>query len=264
MVTAPLDVVKIRLQLQVSNTKYHGIIGTMSTVVREEGVRALWKGNVPAEILYVVYGGVQFTTYSFVNSQLASWGKENPHWAVPSAHSFISGFVAGSASTMVTYPFDLLRTRLAANTNKQFQSFYGTIKDVYLHESGIRGFYAGIAPTMISVCLNTGVMFQTYNWARWASSAVDMPFAEPICGFIAGAFSKGVTFPLDLLRRRLQMVGSSKPAVDVICKIFAVEGTRGFYKGFLVSVLKTAPTSALTMWVYEYLLRLLLHRKGLE
>jgi hypothetical protein len=57
MAVAPVDLAKIRLQLQqgrVSPTtplKYRGMIQTMTTVAKEEGFLALWKGNIPAQLM---------------------------------------------------------------------------------------------------------------------------------------------------------------------------------------------------------------------
>jgi hypothetical protein len=50
LLTSPLDVVKIRAQLQVEaigsvDAKYHGLMHTVNTILREEGVLAFWKGR---------------------------------------------------------------------------------------------------------------------------------------------------------------------------------------------------------------------------
>ena len=70
---APLDVIKIRLQLQihslsdpfsVRNVKgpvYKGTLGTLKQILREEGLTGLWKGNIPAELMYLTYGSAQFS-----------------------------------------------------------------------------------------------------------------------------------------------------------------------------------------------------------
>ncbi len=46
-VIAPLERVKLLLQIQGmrGSGKYHGVLGTLVTVLKEEGIRALWKGN---------------------------------------------------------------------------------------------------------------------------------------------------------------------------------------------------------------------------
>ena len=74
----PFDVVKIRLQLQVepvsskSTSKYKSLLQTVSLICREEGVRALWKGHVPAQWLSIVYGSSQFWAFEVLSKQLNS------------------------------------------------------------------------------------------------------------------------------------------------------------------------------------------------
>lgn len=50
--TLPIDTAKVRLQLQSApkpgeTLKYRGMIGTMSTIAKEEGMSALWAGLTP-------------------------------------------------------------------------------------------------------------------------------------------------------------------------------------------------------------------------
>lgn len=59
----PLDVLKIRFQLQVepisrysAASKYRTVSQTFSCIVREESPAALWKGHVSAQILSGIYG----------------------------------------------------------------------------------------------------------------------------------------------------------------------------------------------------------------
>lgn len=64
MLTAPFDVLKIRFQLQgPGEAKYKTMLQAFSTVTREEGLLALWKGNLSATFLWVSYMAVQFTMY---------------------------------------------------------------------------------------------------------------------------------------------------------------------------------------------------------
>ena len=50
--TLPIDTAKVRLQLQASPKpgeipKYNGMVGTMGTIMKEEGAGALWAGLTP-------------------------------------------------------------------------------------------------------------------------------------------------------------------------------------------------------------------------
>ncbi|RLV95796.1 Mitochondrial thiamine pyrophosphate carrier 1 [Spathaspora sp. JA1] len=255
-VTAPLDTIKIRLQLGPEGYKQRKPAFTIvKNLIRNEGVVALWKGNVPAEILYILYGGVQFTSYSVLNKWLSKHGNLNAH-----THALIVGGGAGVASTLVTYPFDLLRTRLVANSERNLLSMTGTIKNI-IKQDGLVGIFTGVRPAMLSVTSTTALMFWSYELARdFANDYKHIPFIEGFCGFLAGATAKGITFPLDTLRKRCQMYPVSHgkdqlaSSFTIFKNIIIQEGVFGLYKGFGVSILKTAPTSAISLFMYEYTL----------
>lgn len=64
MISAPFDVVKIRFQLQSQvNPKYRSVLQSLQTVVKEEGIMSLWKGNLSASYLWISYMMVQFSMY---------------------------------------------------------------------------------------------------------------------------------------------------------------------------------------------------------
>jgi hypothetical protein len=121
-VIAPLDVIKIRLQLQSqSSTTYRGALHAGKTILAQEGLTALWKGNIPAELLYVSYSMVQFVTYREVHVLL-----EQTHF--PNRYrSFVAGASAGTCASLVTYPLDLLRTRFAAQGTEKVFSFVASL-----------------------------------------------------------------------------------------------------------------------------------------
>lgn len=76
-------------------------------------VQGLWRGTVPGQLLTVPYTAVQFVALQQCKHLARQAGlQDSPHWQ--SAVPFVSGAVAGAAATMASYPFDLLRTTLAA------------------------------------------------------------------------------------------------------------------------------------------------------
>ena len=153
-VIAPLDVVKIRLQLQahgphaaMDGPTYRGIVGTMRTIVLQEGVRGLWKGNIPAEFLYMTYGPVQFVALkectALVRRTTPGVGEE--------ARNFVAGGAAGALATAATYPFDLLRTRFAAQGSKRvYESIVHSVRHIYEHE-GTQGYYRGLGAALVQI-----------------------------------------------------------------------------------------------------------------
>lgn len=73
--TIPLDTAKVRLQLQkkavagdaVALPKYRGMLGTVATIAREEGLTALWKGIVPGLHRQCLFGGLRIGLYEPVS-----------------------------------------------------------------------------------------------------------------------------------------------------------------------------------------------------
>lgn len=52
LLTAPFDFIKIRIQLQTSNNKYVSMLQSFREVIKEEGFKSLWKGNISATYLW--------------------------------------------------------------------------------------------------------------------------------------------------------------------------------------------------------------------
>lgn len=228
----------------------------VANFVRQEGIKGLWKGNVPAEILYVLYGASQFTAYSFLNEQLLEFQQMYNFQLRPLLHSFIAGSGAGAAATIVAYPFDLLRTKLAANRGIHFLSMTETCKKI-MKEHGPLAFFAGLRPSLLSIVANLGLFFWLYSLARTGLAKMaeaehtQIHGVEAVSGLIAGVTAKTVGFPLDTLRKRVQMSHQSN-TFGVFLEHYRKHGLMGFYRGFLVSLVKNAPTSAISVFVYEY------------
>lgn len=82
-------------------------------------VQGLWRGTVPGLLLTVPYTAVQFAALQEARAAAQKWGLMQTSLAP--AVSFVSGAVAGAAATVASYPFDLLRTTLAAQGEPKVQ-----------------------------------------------------------------------------------------------------------------------------------------------
>jgi solute carrier family 25 (mitochondrial thiamine pyrophosphate transporter), member 19 len=87
---------------------------------------------------------------------------------------------------------------------------------------------------------------------------------DAAAGMLAGLLAKSVTYPLDTIRKRLQVQGPSRKlyvhgnipeyrggVVHTAKAIITKEGLRGLYRGLSVALVKAAPTSAVTVWTFE-------------
>ena len=229
-------------------------------------MQGFWRGNVPAELLYVTYGAAQFPAYHVISSLLLSTSLPSP------AASFISGAAAGTAATTLTYPLALLRTRFAAQgTNRIYTSLLGSFNAIARNE-GAGGFFQGLGAGLGQIIPYMGMFFAVYESLRPKIHGLELPFGsgDAAAGITASLVAKTSVFPLDLIRKRLQIQGPSRHrfAGGLVPeygegvwltgrKIITNEGWRGLYRGLGVSLVKAAPASAVTMWTYERVLKLL-------
>jgi solute carrier family 25 thiamine pyrophosphate transporter 19 len=283
-VIAPLDVIKIRLQLQIHSLSdplsvrnvhgpvYKGTLGTLKQILRQEGITGLWKGNIPAELMYLTYGSAQFSAYTYMSHWLETIP---PPYTLPgSVTNFISGATAGAAATTATYPLDLLRTRFAAQgTERVYTSIATAVKNIAQHE-GPKGFFRGLGAGVSQIVPYMGLFFASYESLKpiAATSPIPLPLgsSDAIAGVIASVLSKTAVYPLDTTRKRLQVQGPMREryvhrniptytgVVSTIAHIWKHEGRRGLYRGLTVSLLKAAPASAVTMWTYERAMAMML------
>lgn len=196
--------------------------------------------------MYVSYGAVQFTTYRSVTVALQTALGE--HRMPAAMESFIAGASAGAVATTATYPLDLLRTRFAAQgTEKIYSSLLSSVRDIARSE-GPRGFFQGLSAGVGQIIPYMGIFFATYETLRLPLGNLEMPFGsgDAMAGVMASVVGKTSVFPLDLIRKRLQVQGPTRskyvhkniPEYRGVFKtmrsILKKEGARGLYRGLTV------------------------------
>lgn len=103
--TYPLDFMRARLTVD-TRGKYGGVFSGMGVVMREEGVRALYRGLVPSLLGIMPYVGVDFMIYGTLREMLP----RNPATGEPEVVGrLVVGAIAGAAGQTVAYPLDTVR-----------------------------------------------------------------------------------------------------------------------------------------------------------
>jgi len=104
----PIDVIKTRLQLDRSGN-YKGIAHCGTTIVRSEGVRALWKGLTP----FATHLTLKYTLRMGSNAVLQSAFKDSQTGKISNHGRLLSGFGAGVLEAVVIVtPFEVAFTSL--------------------------------------------------------------------------------------------------------------------------------------------------------
>ncbi|CAH0398627.1 unnamed protein product [Chilo suppressalis] len=283
-IAQPLDVLKIRFQLQLepikseSNSKYKSVAQAVASIVKEEGLASLWSGHVPAQFLSITYGIVQFSIFEKL-TQLSrrsdpQFFKHNKHW-----FNFTNGGVAATVATIASFPFDTLRTRLIAH-NKSLGVYKGFTHAflTMIKTEGISSLYKGLFPTLGQIAPHAGVQFAIYKlftdnflnriayFQRRNSVAGTVEstlLANLLAGSIAGFVAKTTIYPFDVVKKRLQIQGFQRHRESygrqIYCRGFlncieltiVEEGFLALYKGYVPTILKAVLVSALHFAVYD-------------
>ena len=278
--TAPLARLTILNQLQGTNAVpgwnaslgRASIVSSLRRIVATEGVTALWKGNGVTIIHRLPYSAVNFYAYEQIMNVLdgamrhlhvdenGDPSKGAFKWGL--AQRLVAGGSAGCIACTLTYPLDLIRTRLAAQTTvKHYNGIADALMKI-LRDEGARGLYRGLKPTLIGVGPNLALNFTAYETLRNHLQELDHgvhPMAVDMAsGSAAAVVSATATFPIDLVRRRMQMRDAVKgdSFVGVFKRVLAKEGLTGLYRGILPEFAKVAPGVAITYTSYAFLKRL--------
>ncbi|XP_006643743.2 mitochondrial substrate carrier family protein B-like [Oryza brachyantha] len=271
--TAPLARLTILFQVagmhsDVAALKKYSIWHEASRIVREEGFGAFWKGNLVTIVHRLPYSAISFYSYERYKKFLQRIPGLDEGSNYVGVARLLSGGLAGITAASVTYPLDVVRTRLATQkTTRYYKGIFHAVSTI-CRDEGVKGLYKGLGATLLGVGPSIAISFTVYESLRshWQmerpqdSTAVVSLFS----GSLSGIASSTATFPLDLIKRRMQLQGAA--GTTPVCKssitgtvrqIFQKEGLRGFYRGIVPEYLKVVPSVGIAFMTYETLKGLL-------
>ncbi|PAN50424.1 hypothetical protein PAHAL_9G519000 [Panicum hallii] len=277
--TAPLARLTILFQVQgmhsdVATMRNTSIWREASRIVYEEGFRAFWKGNLVTIAHRLPYSSISFYAYERYKNmlQMLPGLEKNGGFGADVGVRLLGGGLSGITAASMTYPLDLVRTRLAAQTNTAYYRGISHALFAICRDEGFRGLYKGLGATLLGVGPSIAVSFSVYETLRthWQ---IERPYDSPVlislaCGSLSGIASSTFTFPLDLVRRRMQLEGAGGRAriyntglFGTFGHIVRTEGFRGLYRGILPEYCKVVPGVGIVFMTYEMLKAIL---TGLE
>ncbi|XP_028555284.1 mitochondrial substrate carrier family protein ucpB isoform X3 [Dendrobium catenatum] len=228
--THPLDVVKVRLQMQLLGQRgpLVGMGETFGRIIKVEGVRGLYLGLVPALTRSTLYGGA----------------------------------FSGALATALTNPMEVLKVRLQMNSRR---GLTGEIHKI-ISEEGFRALWKGVGPAMTRAGALTASQLVTYDESKQALlkwTHLEEGFhLHLISSFVAGTVGTLVTAPVDMLKTRLMLQQDSRgPRIyrnvfHCAYQVVLTEGAGALYKGGFATFARIGPQTTITFLVCEKLRKL--------
>lgn len=269
-VIAPADRIKIIFQTDPAKTfNWSSAWRLASGIVEERGFRSLWRGHAATLARVVPYSATSFATFEpykgYVRSALP------PDYSGDVLVRFLAGAAAGSTATTLTYPLDMMRARMAARGNEEaYQSYSKAMREVVRTE-GPRSLFAGLRPTLVGIVPYSGISFCLFETLKaelkvrqGLESDSDLGvFSRLGAGAVAGLTAQSVTYPLDVVRRRMQVYpGQYRGITHALYRIGKDEGWRGLFKGLSMNWVKGPLAIGLSFAVNDKLRAMLPHFNG--
>ncbi|KAJ9520062.1 hypothetical protein QJQ45_030136 [Haematococcus lacustris] len=277
--SAPMcaDVVKVRLQLasnaaQASGVKPPGMVATGLSVLRNEGVTALWSGLGPSLARGFFFGGARLGLYTPIKSAIMGGNSSSASFEL----KVLSGSLSGGLAAAVTgpegpplngmfaaamCPLTITATaggpQAAGKTPGAQKTSMGVIRAV-MAADGVAGLWKGAMPGLFRSAILTASQCATYdevkrgvlNYTGWS----DGTHTHFTSSMIAGLVTTTITNPLDVIKTRMFVSGGRyKGALECASHVLKTEGPIGFMKGWSASYARLGPHTVIMFLTAERL-----------
>mmetsp|Transcript_80307 Transcript_80307/g.236231 ORF Transcript_80307/g.236231 Transcript_80307/m.236231 type:complete len:326 (+) Transcript_80307:213-1190(+) len=271
-VTIPVDVLKVRMQLQGecgSARQYRNTADAAVQIARSEGPRAFLKGLKPAVVRQLTYGSLRFGLYTHCKELYGV--PANSMEAVP-LRKALAAMTAGGVAAFVCTPIDLIKVRMQAHGMPGHAPLpaYRGMGDALasiVRQEGALGLYKGVGPTSLRAAAVGAAEIASYEEVKllilrrqWFRDGVPLHLAT---GVLSGLVASAASSPFDVVKSRLMSQPFDARGVglhyagmlDCFAKSRRAEGIGFAFKGFFPICLNKCPTVVLLFVLYEQIKR---------
>ena len=137
---APAERIKMTFQVSADKFTFRNAIVRAQNIVTEQSIFSLWKGHSTTILRIAPYSGFSYAIHDYAETTFKNRLQTNK---LPGIYKFLAGSLAGSGGTLLTYPLDVLRVRLALG-----QSWASAIRQ--------GGLFQGLFPTLLGIVPYSG------------------------------------------------------------------------------------------------------------
>jgi len=266
LVGHPLDLVKVRMQT--GGASSNSVFGMLSTTMRNEGIRGLYRGvSAPLTAVSPMFA-VSFWSYDMGQRMVKAYGQNGMSEEEKSAPYTLSmgeicmaGAFSAIPTTAIMAPSERIKCLLQVQANeveKGGKARYSGMLDCgknLLKEGGLASLYKGTGATLLRDIPGTVAYFGTYELTK--RELMKMQGIDPnngqlslsavlFAGGFAGMACWGIGIPADVLKSRLQTAPEGKYSglYDVYKALIKEEGYAGLFKGMRPALIRAFPANA--------------------
>ena len=215
----PFDTLKTRMQIYKLP-----LISILQKMVKKEGIKSFYKGSLTPMVSGCIQNSIVFTSENYFQKYIKN--------------NFFTGFLAGTLSSFVVSPAELIKCQIQNNMDKHI-----TIMDACkLMKRKKINLYCGLELTMIRDSFGLGTYFGSYNYLQ---KKQNNPFFN---GGIAGVLSWIVSYPFDVIKTKKQITNQSYRY------ILSNINSKQLVRGLNIVIIRSFIVNAGIFYTYETLL----------
>ncbi|GMH43093.1 hypothetical protein BSKO_11015 [Bryopsis sp. KO-2023] len=254
--TAPLDRLKTILQASTESSKYPGLAGGLRSIYSDGGWKSFFRGNGANVLKIAPETAIKFWAFDTFRNLIAK-DKDAP----TAIERLAAGSSAGVVSQTAIYPLEIAKTRLAASRLGEYSGITGCLRETVSRE-GFRALYKGLGASLAGIIPYAGVDLALYSGLKETYTNA-FPDRNPgtltllACGAASSTAGQLVSYPLQLVRTRLQTQGTKgRPVLysgilDCFRKVVRQDGLTGLYKGLGPNFFKALPAISISYVAFE-------------
>ncbi|XP_027703767.1 solute carrier family 25 member 40 isoform X3 [Vombatus ursinus] len=291
LMVTPLDVVKIRLQVQNnpypkrrcflycnglmdhlyfcdegSNKawykkagRFRGTLDAFLKIIRNEGIKSLWSGLPPTLVMAVPATVIYFTCYDQLSLFMKS--KVENEAFIP----IFAGIVARLGAVTVISPLELIRTKMQSKA-LSYKELHLFVRRKLSHDGWISLWRGWSSTVMRDVPFSAMYWYNFEVFKKWLCKNSDKHEPTFVINFAAGAVSGSiasiVTLPFDVVKTQKQtrlwryedvdLHNLPTSTWDIMKQIVSKHGISGLFAGLIPRLIKVAPACAIMVSTYEF------------
>jgi len=266
VVSIPMDTTKVRLQLQgeavntkaaLEGPKYRGMTHAIFTIVKEEGVRSLFRGLNAGIQRQICFCGIRIGLYDTVRKFYGDTSEGKPQ-VLP---KILASCTTASAAVLMFQPTEVVKIRMQAAGVKQIYSgtlsAYATIARTEGMKGLWRGYQTNIFRLSVVNCTEIVVYDIIKSYMLYKNLMQDNVPLHLTSAVGAGFVSCMITSPIDVVKTRFinSAPGTYRSPIHCAVDVVRNNGPTAFYKGCVPSFLRFGSWAVVFFLSYEQIKR---------
>lgn len=266
IVEYPFDTIKVHMQTQAS----HSLKDCVKSIYIKEGIFGFFRGISAPLLGSMAENAVIFLAYNNMQNIIKDYKYHDRNHSLNLTDLSFAGGVSGAVVSFVLTPIELIKCQLQMQgylkkvSNPYFSGPISLISDTF-KKSGLKGLYKGHTGTLLREISGGVAWFGVYELSikkliEHSANCTKKSDLSPLkvmgAGALAGMSYNAALYPADVVKSRMQSGlhpnrGFFYSALD----IYRNHGGLFFFRGFGLTIARSAPSSGIIFLTYEAMTR---------